>query len=456
MGGALTVDTGARDMARVAGLGASVLFMGALLWLLLPLLNPVILWFGLVAVLLPFRKGNAFLPLVVTTGVLTAFWLLSELGALLAPFVVAVVLAYILNPAVNGLARTRPLVAVGRRVGDADRFPRTLAVLLLAVPVVGGLVGAGVWGLPWAAEELAGLARRTPEALNRLAAILQGLEDRLARLRIPGMEGAAVAERIRALSADDVVTFLDARKEQLGEWLLDGALGVGRGVGTFLTVLGYLVLTPVIAFYLMRDWDRVIGRVAALVPPTHDHVRVFGRAYDRALAGYLRGQVTVSLIIGGLTAGGLLLVGFPYAVLLGLIVAVFNVVPYLGLVLSLLPAVAIALASGDVGISLVKMGAVYAVAQALEGAVVSPRIVGDSTGLHPVWILLAIAVSGFFFGFVGLLLAVPVAVGIKLLLARALERYRRSSLFAPGAAAEAEQGAGAGFSVAGHPEAAAE
>jgi predicted PurR-regulated permease PerM len=433
-------------MARLAGVGAATLVLGALLWLLLPLLNPLILWFALVAVLLPFRKGAAFLPLVVTTGTLTAFWLLSELGALLAPFVVAVVLAYILNPVVNGLARARPLVAVGRRVGDPERFPRTLAVLLLAVPVAGGVVGAVIWGLPWAAEELGGLARRAPDALTRLAAILEGLEDRLVRLRIPGVEGAEVAERIRALGADDVVGFLDARKEQLTQWLLSGALGVGRGVGAALTVLGYLVLTPVIAFYLMRDWDRVIGRASALVPPTHDHIRTFGRDYDRALAGYLRGQVTVSVIIGTMTAGGLLLVGFPYAILLGLIVAIFNVVPYLGLVLSLLPAVAIALASGDVGTSLLKMGAVYTVAQTLESAVFSPRIVGDSTGLHPVWILLAIAVSGFFFGFVGLLLAVPGAVGIKLLLARGLTRYLRSPLFP----------AGNDSAVHGHPEATAE
>ena len=460
----MTGEAGARDMARVAGVAAAVLLLGALLWLLLPLLNPLILWFGLVAVLFPFRKGTTFLPLVITTGVLTAFWLLSELGALLAPFVVAVVLAYILNPVVNRLARTRPLLAAGRKVGDADRFPRTLAVFLLGVPVAGALVGAVVWGLPWAAEELAGLARRTPEALNRLATILQGLEGRLARLRIPGVEGADVAERLRALRADDVVAFLDARKAQLGEWLLSGALGVGRGVGAALTVLGYLVLTPVIAFYLMRDWDRVIGRASALVPPTHDHIRVFGRDYDQALASYLRGQVTVSVIIGAMTAGGLLLVGFPYAIFLGLIVAIFNVVPYLGLVLSLLPALAIALASGDVGTSLLKMGVVYTVAQTLESAVFSPRIVGDSTGLHPVWILLAIAVSGFFFGFVGLLLAVPGAVGIKLLLARALERYRRSPLFAaevapdlaPDLAASGEAAEGAASSAVGHPDAAAE
>ncbi len=361
------------------------------------------------------------------TGVLTGFWLLSELGALLAPFVLAVVAAYILNPVVNRLAETRLLV----RLGGEGRLRRTLAVTLLALPVAGAVVAAVVWGAPWAAGEVAGLARRAPAALDRVALLLAGLEERLVRLRIPGVEGSAVAERIRALGADDVVAFLDERREALTAWLMSSALGVGRGVGAFLTVLGYLVLTPVVAFYLMRDWDRVVERAASLVPPTRPGILRFGREYDEALASYLRGQVTVSLLVGSMTAIGLLLVGFPYAIFLGLIVAVFNVVPYLGLVLSLLPAIGIALASGDMGPALLKVAAVYTVAQTLESAWLSPRIVGDSTGLHPVWILLAIAVGGFFFGFVGLLLAVPAAVGLKLLMLRGLERYRNSPLFAP-------------------------
>jgi predicted PurR-regulated permease PerM len=108
---------------------------------------------------------------------------------------------------------------------------------------------------------------------------------------------------------------------------------------------------------------------------------------------------------------------------------VFSVVPYLGLVLSLIPALFIAAVSGNVGFSLLTIAIVYGGAQALEGAVISPRIVGESVGLHPVWVLLALAVSGFFLGFVGLLMAVPLAVGLKLLLVRGVDRYRNSKLF---------------------------
>jgi predicted PurR-regulated permease PerM len=201
-------------------------------------------------------------------------------------------------------------------------------------------------------------------------------------------------------------------------------------MGSVVTVLGYVVLTPVLTFYLLRDYDRLVERLKDLMPASaREGVVALAREYDRLVAQYLRGQVLVALILGAITALGLLVLGFPHAVLLGALVAVFNIVPYLGLVLSLLPALFLAVLSGSVGISLLKVAVVYGAAQALEGAVISPRIVGDSVGLHPVWVVLALALGGFFFGFVGLLMGVPLAVGVKLLVLRGVERYRKSDLY---------------------------
>ncbi|TVR60954.1 MAG: AI-2E family transporter [Gemmatimonadales bacterium] len=402
-----------------------------LIFLLLGLrevLNPPLIFLGLVGVLLPLRRTSFFPAVVGTTGFLVLFWLFRELGFLLAPFVLALVLSYILNPAVGWMACRRPLVRFAGSDGRG-RFGRTLAVMILAVPVVGGLVALGIWGVPYLAGELSGIARRAPQALERLAAFIQGLEERFAAIQIPGFDGAQWIERIGDMDADGIVEFLEERQELIWDWLREGALGLGRGLGAALSILGYLVLAPVLTFYLLRDYDRLAERVLDLIPPSREGVRWGLREYDRLLGAYLRGQVMVSLTVGAMTTAGLLIVQFPYAIFLGAVVAVFNVVPYLGLVLSLIPAVAIALASGDPLISLVKMGIVYTIAQSLESGVVSPRIVGDSTGLHPVWILLAIVVSGFFFGFVGLLIAVPIAVGIKLILGVAVDRYRSSSLF---------------------------
>jgi predicted PurR-regulated permease PerM len=207
-------------------------------------------------------------------------------------------------------------------------------------------------------------------------------------------------------------------------------LGFGRGLGSFFTILGYTVLTPVLTFYLLRDYDGLKARVAELIPVRpRSGVLTLAGEYDHLLSRYLRGQITVALIMGATTTLGLLVFRFPSAILLGVLVAVFSIVPYLGLILSLIPALFIALVSGNVGFSLLTIAVVYGGSQLLEGAVISPRIVGESVGLHPVWVVLALAVSGFFLGFVGLLIAVPLAVGVKLLVARGVQRYRESELF---------------------------
>jgi predicted PurR-regulated permease PerM len=236
--------------------------------------------------------------------------------------------------------------------------------------------------------------------------------------------------RVEAIDAEAIVTFLQERREALAAWLWDGVLGVGRGIGFVLTMLGYLILTPVLTFYLLKDWDVLTGLVARLIPnDRRDALVSFGRECDRLISRYLHGQVTVALILGALTWIGLSIARFPHAGLLGLIVAVFNVIPYLGLLLSLVPAVFIALVSGNIALSLLKVAIVYGIVQILEGAVISPRIVGGSVGIHPVSVVLALSLGGVFFGFVGLLIAVPLAAVIRLLLVRGVDRYKESALF---------------------------
>jgi len=210
----------------------------------------------------------------------------------------------------------------------------------------------------------------------------------------------------------------------------NGVLGLGRGIGSAVTVIGYVALTPVLTFYLLRDWDGLKAMLADLLPRRRrDAVVGFASECDRMVARYLRGQVSVAIIIGVVTGVGLWLARFPYAGTLGLIVAIFSIVPYLGLLLSLIPAVFIALVSGSVGISLLKVAIVYGGTQLLEAAVISPRVVGESVGLHPVLVLLALSLGGFFFGFVGLLIGVPAAAIGKLLVIRGIDRYKRSDVY---------------------------
>ncbi len=401
---------------QVAQAAAVLLVLGFFLYALQGVLNPFLLFFVLWAVLVPFRHTPAYTPLLLVAAALTVFWFLATIGSLLAPFVLALVLSYILDPLLDWL--------------EAKRLPRVLAILVLTVPVVAVLAVLLFVAIPAALAELAELFRRAPELAVRVADWLEALQTQLMRVDVPFLDEDALLARLRSVDSDAVVAFMDERGEAMLTSLWSGVLGLGRGVGAVLGVLGYVVLTPVLTFYLMRDWDRLTGTLADLIPKgRRDSVVRFAREYDHLLARYLRGQATVALAIGVLTAVGLWVAGFPYAGTLGLIVTLFSVVPYLGLLLSLVPALFIALLSGSVGLSLMKVAVVYGVAQGLEGAVISPRIVGDSVGLHPVLVVLALALGGFFFGFVGLLIAVPLAVGVKLIVIRGLARYRRSDLY---------------------------
>ena len=378
-----------------------VLAAGFFLFGLRELLNPFLLYWVFIALLAPFRgvRGHALLVTVAT--LLAGVWVLSTAGSLLAPFFLAFVLAYILDP-------------VADRVSAHPRINRTVAIFLILVPALAvGVVALGL-GLPE-------VVRQAGDLISYLTDWVRELDPADIEFDIPFVDEAAL---LASLDAETVGAFLEERKAT-----------IARGAGALFTVLGYLVLTPVLMFYLLRDYDRIVAQAGNLLPGRiREGAHDFFREYDDLLSRYLRGQVATSLLTGGITWIGLLIVGFPYAFMLGVTVAVLGVVPYLGVVVSLIPAVILALVSEDIGVALLKVGIVYGVAQGLESAVLSPRIVGESVGLHPVWILLALSLGGFFFGFVGLLIGVPLAVAVKLLLVRTLERYRNSALYQDGAA----------------------
>jgi predicted PurR-regulated permease PerM len=390
-----------------------LLVFGLFLFSVQGLLNPFLLFWLLVVVLLPFRGVKGYSGLVFVAAILTVYWLLSTTGFLLAPFVLGFGLAYVLDPLVDAL--------VARRVA------RTAAVMLLAMPVAAVGAALVMYGIPAIVGQVDQLIQSAPELLQRVGGWLNGIRERL--IFVPGLDEEIIPD-LRNVDPAQVVTFLEERREQLAGGTWRGVLGLGRGLGSAATVLGYVVLTPVLTFYLLRDYDRITAWLRELIPRGREAgVVEFAREYDALLSRYLRGQLTVALILGVMTGILLFVVRFPYPFLLGALAGVMALVPFLGLVLSIIPALIVALVSGTVAVSLIKVAAVYGAVQILEGGVISPRIVGESVGLHPVWIVLALSVGGFFFGFVGLLIGVPLAVGIKLVAVRGLERYRSSEFY---------------------------
>ena len=400
---------------RVLQAVVALLVFGVLLLGVQELLNPFLFFWILVVVLLPFRGMPGYGLLVFVAAILTVYWLLATTGFLLAPFVLGFVFAYVLDPLVDAL--------VERRVA------RTAAIVLLALPVAGAGAAAVLYGIPALVGQVDEFVHAAPELVARVGGWFGGVRERIILAGIPGLDEEAIPD-LANLDPEQVVAFLQERRERLASGAWRGVLGLGRGLGSAATVAGYVFLTPVLTFYLLRDYDRILEWLRGLLPRGREAgVVELAQEYDLLLSRYLRGQVTVALIIGVLTAGLLFVLRFPYPFLLGALAGVMGFIPFLGLVLSIIPAVIVALVSSSVLLSLVKVAVVYGSVQILDGGVISPRIVGDSVGLHPVWIVLALSVGGFFFGFVGLLVGVPVAVGVKLLAGRGLERYRRSELY---------------------------
>lgn len=398
---------------RVVQAAAVLLVLGFFLFALRPVLNPILLFFVLWALLTPFTGKPGHTPLVVITGLLTVIWALATTGTLLAPFVLAFVLAYVLDPVVDKL--------------EARRVPRSLAIVILTLPLVGMLAALVFLIVPAVVVQLGEVVVQAPVFFQRVADFAEGLLERMLAVDIPLIDEEAIIAQLRAVDSAAVMVFLQERQEALRAGLWGGFMGIGRGLSIVITIGSFVVLTPVLTFYLLRDWDLITHTMGDLLPRSRrDGIVSFATDFDRLLSRYLRGQATVAVAIGVITGIGLWIVQFPYAAMLGLVVAVFSVVPYLGLILSLVPALFIALVSGSVGLSLIKVLAVYSIAQILEGTLISPRIVGDSVGLHPVWVVLALAMGGFFFGFVGLLIGVPAAAGVKLLIERGLAQYRAS------------------------------
>lgn len=397
--------------------GAALAFvLGAFLFSLRDILNPFLLFVLLTALVSPFAGSRSHMLLVAVAGLLTVIWILETTGFLLAPFVLALGLAYIVHPVLLRM--------------ESERISRTGAIGLLALPVVVGVALVVLVGIPALSQQTGRLVGSIPELVTAGSTRLEALQLELARRDFPLIDEAAVIARIQAIQPDAVVAFLEARRAAIAEAVWRGLLGAGRGLGAVLTVLGFLILTPILTFYLLRDWERILARLRSLIPRARqEQILGFTQEYDRLLARYLRGQLTAAAVVGILTGIGFWLVGFPYALLLGVTAGVFNVVPYLGLIVSLAPALVIAIFSGSFLLSLGKIALIFGVVQLLDGSVIGPRIVGESVGLHPVWVILSLSVAGFFFGFVGLLIAIPLAVLVKLLLASAVKRYQRSPLF---------------------------
>jgi predicted PurR-regulated permease PerM len=328
--------------------------------------------------------------------------LLWLLGPVLTPFVVAAVLAYVLHPLVERLAR---------------RCPRALAALLVELLALLLMLALVLLIVPVMTKELPLLKAQIPGLLDRLNASLAPL---LARL---GVNVQLDFAGLKALLGQ----LMDANGE---DWMAKALASARIGGSVLLSVMGNLVLVPVVLFYLLVDWPSLTGRAMRLVPRRlHDGVVSFLSECDDVLGQYLRGQLLVMVALAAYYAVALSLCRFDLALPLGIFTGLAVAIPYLGfglgMVLSLLAAL---LQFGTFG-GVALVAAVYGVGQVLESFVLTPRLVGERIGLGPLAVIFALMAFGQLFGFVGVLIALPASAVVSVALRRAQARYLASRLY---------------------------
>jgi len=200
-----------------------------------------------------------------------------------------------------------------------------------------------------------------------------------------------------------------------------------------LNVIVFLIVVPVVAFYMLLDWDRMVARVDDLLPRDHAPViRELASRIDRTLASFIRGQGTVCLILGAFYAMALMIAGLQFGLVVGLVAGLLTFIPYVGALVGGLLAVGLALFQfwgADNWWMILVMGAIFQVGQMVEGNILTPKLVGSSVGLHPVWLLFSLSAFGALFGFVGLLVGVPVAAAIGVLVRYFVEQYQEGLLY---------------------------
>jgi len=347
-------------------------------------------------------------------------WIVYKLSDPLTPFAIAFVLAYLLNPLVNwlerGFARLLPRIPlVGPRLP-----PRASAVGVLAVLLVVVLVVLVVFVIPVVYHQVGETIAKVPSYLQVLRAKVEPAYQRL-NLRYPEQTEEA-RERLTAALKANIPQILSPVTRMLGR-------AFSSVMGFVLAVLN-LVIIPVFAFYLLYDMNRIREGMSDLVPLRY-RPYVYSRMgeVDRLLSAFVRGQLMVALILGAFYSVGLTLCGVPMGLLVGFVIGLFNLVPFMSYILGLPLALILSWLDDQDPTRLLAVFFVFAVGQFLEGNFVTPRIVGGSLGLHAVVIMLAVLVGGTTFGFVGMVLAVPSTAALSVFWADLKAWYLGSTFY---------------------------
>lgn len=329
---------------------------------------------------------------------------LRTLSPVLLPFVAGMTIAYFLNPLVDKLS--------------SAGMPRILSTVLLLVLATAAMVAAFVLLLPPALEQGRSLLAAMPGEAERLKVLLEDTARSYLGEKFPEAQ-AAVNRGIAGLT-DALPTLTGTIAQSL--W--------SHGMAAF-NFLSLMLVTPLVAFYALLDWPKILAKIDSWLPRSNaDQIRSIARDIDSRVSAFIRGQGVVCLVLAAFYALALSALGLRYGLLVGLLTGLFSFVPFAGWAMGLITALGLAVVQyWPEVLPVLMVGGVFLAGQALDAALLSPQIVGSKIGLHPVWLIFSLLVFSYLFGFLGLLVAVPVAAAIGVLVRFALDTYMHSSVY---------------------------
>ncbi len=324
------------------------------------------------------------------------FWLL---GGALAPYIAGAAIAYFLDPVADRLEK----MGLSRLWATVVICTITALLALLSVLVI----------LPLLIDQLVGLAKAAPELV---AQFQHWLGEKFPQIFVEDSMLRRGLLSLQALLKDQSLV------------LVNGVLNSSLAVFDFLILL---VVTPVVSFYLLLDWDRLVAKIDTMLPREHlETIRGLAGKIDTVLAGFVRGQITVSSILGSFYAISLVLIGLKFGAVIGLVAGLISFIPFVGSIIGGGLSIGVAIFQfWDDPIWIGVVAAVFMIGQFFEGNVLSPKLVGGSVGLHPVWLMFSLSAFGSLLGFVGLLIAVPVSASIGVIGRFFVDQYMEGPLF---------------------------
>lgn len=333
---------------------------------------------------------------------------LYALSSVLAPFVAGLAVAYFFDPVADRLEEAGASRGAAAGVVILSFIGIAAAVLVLLFPLL--------------QSQILGLVGRIP-------ALLEMLNERAQPLL------AALHEK---LSSGEMDNLKGAAKSYLGEllsWIGTLLRRLWGGGMAFVNLLSLTIITPLVAFYLLRDWDRIVARFDHLLPRrSADTMRQQLAVIDSTIAAFVRGQASVCLVLGVFYATGLTLAGLDFGLLVGLGTGLLAFIPYVGATIGLVTGVGIALAQFSDWLPIAIVAAIFITGQTAESYILTPKLIGGRVGLHPIWIIFALLAGGALFGFTGVLLAVPVTAVIGVLVRFGIASYLDSHFYDDGKA----------------------